>query len=440
MNAISLILFNLVFIVCNYYPKHILEADSPYSIIAVIINLLFFFVFAVFLVIAFNENKYIYETEIFSGNGKFLERIKIKKILLIVGIQCVFDIFALLFKEKSIFFSDVLTFALWLIFYFICVKEENNIFLKHKSGWIKAVLIAIVIADLYLSFKFFSKYNAATEKYIAGSAILKSIKRNCIFEFEVKNFFFDSICGAVLMIFHKLLNVSGYEEKKTSVSLSGARVMLLLIIAFVPTFFKTILFNYSCFSGINVQSSGNITYQNNEFGDASEVIKIYRRGTDFSKKLIFQIKKNNLLYNNYPIFNYSAIDELNLISETTEDGTLVMNYNLKEYDAEGTKYYLYKNDVICFRTKKEPAYIYSGKEKQDYSEQVLNIYKKQIEDNNWIFFESGSKYLLKYDSEFINHFLKRFSKGNFTAEESESLKKYNFKSSYIKNLSKKLLD
>ena len=57
INGLILLLLNFSYFICNFYPKHLLEFNGVLSIVGVVLNLVFYFIFALFLIIVFNKNK-----------------------------------------------------------------------------------------------------------------------------------------------------------------------------------------------------------------------------------------------------------------------------------------------------------------------------------------------------------------------------------------------
>ena len=131
VNVLTLLLLNIVFFVCNIYPKHIIEINNPVSIA---FNLIYYILFALFLIISINKNKNIFSEYIFFSLEKNRWKPILIRILLICGIKISFDIIILflplVLNENTVYLSDIFTVLLWIAFYGICASKEENVFRK----------------------------------------------------------------------------------------------------------------------------------------------------------------------------------------------------------------------------------------------------------------------------------------------------------------------
>ena len=71
INGLTLVLLNFSYFICNFYPKHLLEFNGVLSIVGVLLNLVFYFIFALFLIVVFNKNKNPFSENIFSLYSPF---------------------------------------------------------------------------------------------------------------------------------------------------------------------------------------------------------------------------------------------------------------------------------------------------------------------------------------------------------------------------------
>ena len=78
-NTISIILLNIIFWVCNYYPRHLFEFGSVNTVIATILNFIYFIGYFFVLYIFFVKNKTFFSENIFNTFQPFKEQIDIKK-------------------------------------------------------------------------------------------------------------------------------------------------------------------------------------------------------------------------------------------------------------------------------------------------------------------------------------------------------------------------
>ena len=112
-----LIILQAAYFVCNTYPKHIIEINGPVSIIAVLLNLLYFAAFSFFMVKVFRKNDAPQDGPCPSSAAS--KRTIFLTILLVWFARIFFDAVLLFWKsatDKTVFYQiDAVTIVEWII-------------------------------------------------------------------------------------------------------------------------------------------------------------------------------------------------------------------------------------------------------------------------------------------------------------------------------------
>ena len=441
INVLSLFLLNMIFFLCNFYPKHIIEINSPFSFVAIILNLLFYLLFSFYLVILFNKNKNFFSEKIFSPFEKFTQKIQLKKIVIICSIQILFDLLMsclkLIFNKNILYFSDIIIILIWVINYIICVKKENNIFLRKRFYIVIISFLVLFIISVSCDFIIIKEYNSVLNKYNMDSSIVIESVNNLDFIYQIKSFILDTVSGLTLIIFHTVFNNFAFKKEKVIRKIICG--VLLIFISFLFTFLKLMLYAPNSIKGINVTDSITKEYvSHNSFSANTKTIKIKRIDGNYIENDVFQKTYNQLFYNGNIVLEYTSYDDVKSISYFKENNEIIMR-NCFEKISDEIEFYLYKNETICFLNDNTPIIVLPNQSYDKYDNNLIVIYKKLIKDNNWEFFEQGAEYLLKYNESFITPYLERFACSEFSNNELEKLEHFDIQKSYIQYISKQML-
>ena len=442
IHCITLLLFNIVYFLCNTYPKHIVEISGSLSVVAIIFNFIYYILFALFIFVAFNKNHKSFFTDFFSRVNKTVRRIVLSRVLLICALQVTFDILTIfafpLLNDKILYVNDLLTVLGWIGFYIICADKDENIFLQ-KSGLIVGIILAVMLfVTGYGSYEIIKTGALAMQKHTLNATTMVNTIKNLDFLFEAKNFFLDTMGGVVLFTAHALCSRVKVVKKKNNKTKQVIRFILVLICSFILVGIKSAFLPAHCISGIDQRSSEtqNNTSSNSFYANTKTTV-ITRIDSNLSKKAVFQNTKNQLFYGETLILEYYSNDTINANTYEKIGNQITVKDCFEKVEGEVT-YYLYKNEVICFLHNGIPVAIHFEDLQEKHNEYVTAIYKSLIKNNNWNFFEQGAKYLLKHDNDFIKPYLQRFSVGDFKQEELETLNEMSFSKQYIQSLSQNL--
>lgn len=444
INGLTLILLNFAYFSCNFYPKHLLEFNNSLSILAILLNVIFYLIFAFFLILVFNKNKNPFSDNIFTPIQTIWQNIQIKKIVLIFVSKIFFDLLKYLasgvLDKNILYFIDFSTIALWIIFYNVCVTKNCNIFLKKPLVTLIVILLTFSIT-MFCNSTIIREYNFLSEKYSALSEYLVINTKNLDFIFQLKNFALDTLLGLILITIHSLLNKTIIVKDRLSSVKQIIRIFILIACFCVMVSIKTLIFPYACIYGFRTLTTENSPkVETNSFYVDTKIRLISRIGTSRSEEIVFSKTQDEIFYNGNLILTYTSNDNKKSDSYIINGNQMTIEDQFEKINYSNIAFYVYKNQVICFLDDNKPTAIpFNYTEKFSYNENLLLIYKALFENCNWNFFEQGTEYLLKYDKAFIAPYLERFSLGEFSERELEMLNKLFVNKYYIQRVSKDLI-
>ena len=445
LNCITLLIFNVIFLLCNVYPKHILEFENVSSIFATLLNLVFYFFYFMFLNMAFNNTHFLSKDFGFDFLP-FTKRIYLSKTLKLLIVQIIIDITKLLVcyiaKSYSFFVIDIITMMGWLSIYFIIVKKEFNVFIKRKAAILISITLLFIIM-LIFDFILVQEYFKLISKYQYDSIILQNGIKNCDFIFAIKNFIFDSLIGIIIIFFHYFYNEiqnydNGYSNGITFKFL--VKVFLLFVILIIACTFKTICLPYSSIKEFSVSSDSENSYVDDaKFYANTEIFSIERVGVNRVSEIDFTTTKDTILYNGDVIKEFYSNDSRKARTIEKNGNQIIISNIFDERVILETKVQIYKNQMFCFIQDDIPQAIHFS-EINNCSENkiILEMCKKLISEGNIGIFEYCDLYLCKYDSEFITPYINRYMYCDFTDDEIKSLNDYKIKKEYIVDIAKNL--
>ena len=425
-NCLLLILLNIAYFVCNRYPKHIIELGSSYAVFSVIFNLAFYVIFSLLIVVSFGDNKMLFSGSLTESFKERKKKKQIKKIGLILLCQILIDVLLLILGGKLNtninYLIDLTTAIQWVIFYITCVDKEKNILIQKSAIPMVGALLFLVGISFAVDFSMIEKSKLLFQKYDNNSQLYNTSIRNLQFMFEVKNCILDTVSGLSLLIVHFVCNRVKDNKKQNQLPQKIVRIFALLIFAFVLIFAKTLLLPYSCLRGFNINESIT-TIAQKEFYANTRTVTISRYYADDPNTVTYQKTKIELLYDGEPLLKY-----------VSNDNEKAASFEKANYD--GFEFYLHQNQVICYLDNNSPVVVLPGDTEPTNDGRLGDIYRALIENGNWNFYEQATKYLVNYDSEFIEPYIKRHMCGQFNQQEIDMLKKMQIKPTYIQEIAK----
>ena len=179
---------------------------------------------------------------------------------------------------------------------------------------------------------------------------------------------------------------------------------------------------YSCIRGFNINESIT-TIAQKKFYANTRTVTISRYSADDPNTVTYQKAKIELLYDGESLLKY-----------VSNDNEKVASFEKVNYD--GFEFYLHQNQVICYLDNHSPVVVLPGDTEPMNGERLGDIYRTLIENGNWNFYEQATKYLMNYDSEFLEPYIKRHMYGQFNQQETDMLEKMQIKPTYIQHVAK----
>ncbi len=214
-NALSIILLNIIFWVYNYYPRHLFDFEATkIAVVSTILNFVYFIGYYFVLYIFFVKNKTVFSKNIRSLFRDFKEQINIKKIVILVVVQIVFEILRIsmsaLSKEYSSIVIDIFILLSWIIVYSVLTFKREN-FIKNKKVLLIAIfsIACVFCVSVIFDNKIISEYQMATQRYEPFSGEKIQIIENLVFKQGVQDLVFDSLLGLAFILFHLVGKQSG---------------------------------------------------------------------------------------------------------------------------------------------------------------------------------------------------------------------------------------
>lgn len=447
LNVLTLILGNVLFWLCNVYPRHILEISSARSIVATFINFIYFVLFDLFLVIVFSKNKAPFAKNIFDKNVPVVKRFEIIRLLLLLFIQMIADIIALLIGKMAMEWKyiilDIVIVLQWFVIYII-IADKPIVFWKRPI----LLLICLVSVTALLGFSIYvdEKWLADTAlfftKYEVGSPILLSIQTNLQFAWEVKALVLDTLIGLIMIWLH-LCNMKKEEPEENSDILRGRRVATLLIrgSVLINVFVVMVIFKFTVWPDNSLQRSNthsrSVGFKERDFYNRVTDYELIRMGEDDTENIYYET-------HSYYIFWEQCTKQLFFTSDAhwpydyfSENGQIRNGYTRERFLIGEKEAYLLFNQVICFYEESKPQAI--RLEELNYLDKndiVIAVCKELLAEGNIFIFEYACDYLLINDQAFIRPYIERYAEGRFTDIEKEWMEKNFYKSEYVVNTAK----
>ena len=426
INTITVLLFNIAFWICNYYPRHLLEFSEITSGLSVFVNLLYFVFFYYFVILAFKRNETLF------SNRCRDEKNPIKFLPLLLIIQLVFDgvNVALDSAGAKLNFNGIGIFTVvqWILIYFILTKDDENIFKNRKVLLITAVSIAVIIGlSVFFDFVIFKEYSNALIKYEPQSEILNAIKTNAQFFHSIKLLVLDSATAILLLVMHGKSVSTKDGENVCNFTVCFSRVLILVVGVVIAGMLKT---HFLPFGAITGSYNRNVSYSNDEhleeFARELRDFTLYRftgeKTPCYSRHTVSLSKGGGeLLFLEMPV-------EENLYAHNIGDSTF------QKFIAKGIPAYIYNSQAICYyEGEEEIPRVADLKTLSTYqrADVVIEVCKQELRDGNIYIFEYCCDYLLKYDKEFIQTYIDRYAKGDFSALEERWMTENYYKSEFV---------
>ena len=444
ISILLIIILNVIFWICNYYPRHIFEISL--SVFGMILNVLYFIAYYYLLIIIFKQGRIPLFEENINDFETGAKRYHIKEFLILFGFQAVLELLSNIFCLISLPWhpvaSDLLLVIGWISIYLFLTAKTNKInHSKTKILVFSLLLILVVGASIIFDIKMAKDYIFATDKYAPLSPVIIQFYKNQQFWGSIKSLILDCLIASMLLVYH-LSNqpASTREKKRQDVPSFIIQIIVLLSALILACIIKFSFYPDSMINDFSSGSTQEITYQDNGHLDIkTEKFSLYR-GIDVlcyqNNKTIVGDGKGQVEFYWLNTESFYLLDEEEASApEAPNSVTLKSLYN--EYTFNGNKVYLYRKDAISFYDKGEHRVVLlKDLNSFEENETVIKLLEQLLSSGNVFAFEYGCDYLLKYDCEFIEQYIDRYATGDFTEKELTWLEKSYYQKDYIIDFAK----
>ena len=191
---------------------------------------------------------------------------------------------------------------------------------------------------------------------------------------------------------------------------------------------KYFVFPYNSISNTTVDKSDHINHVEKEIEIATKEITWYRFDGFSDKKEAYYSEADTVRYSS------------DVLLKTERLARPVGKRSRTVYEVDGIEVYAVLDNNVFAYAKDGKAYSYRAKDLPTAEPDNVLIFaleKMILEEPYWEEFENISRYLLKYDSDFITPVLERYAAGQFY--DSETYANPSIMPEYIQNISERLL-
>ena len=447
LNSLTLILLHVVFWICNYYPRHIIE-DSRHALPASLLNLVFFVLYAFVLIIIFAKNSTLFSSHIFAGQASVRSRVCLGKLFAILGAQVTLDILCLASglteSEYAFILSDTLIILSWVLTYLI-LAANNKTLRKNKKALaiVVGILTAVSIMILLFDSKLIVDYQAACQQYVSGCDYLANYRNNLDFMHSIGALILDSVVACTLVVFHMSLvapRASNIACKKCYSSVQfSVRVGVLFAAMLILYACKAFILPYAVFQEIS-GSNKVITrylYDGSYYCNLYHT-KIYRVSDDFKQKLCYQSLKSDVYCDKTKVGTMQHMSAADMYFST--GNTEVQSAaEFTEYRLDDITVYVYRQGALCFTENGKPCMIPFDEIKSCAENPIITeMCRRLISEGNITVFEYAAAYLYAHDKEFIVPYIVRYEQGDFNEIEAKVLEALAYRPEYISDIATSL--
>lgn len=473
LNTITLLLLNGVFWVGNIYPRHIIEITSlGFDFYSIFFNLLYHLIFFSFLVFFVSRNKTLFSEQAFvSFKTNFYSRY-IVQLSALCMLQFLTDFIQIQFSPVTrggmYLFNNIISVIYWLIVWKI-LAYKNETILKNKKHVFCMILFFAVIAGVFivLDMDKLVQYNILYEKYSYFSTYATKKLINLDFIHTVENFVIDTLMGASL-VFYFAFSYEKQKQKKTThnsqkiitndcikkkrnktvgLFITILRTGVLIALFFFMCWTDAIFFPEFSISDFNMQMSQSKRFAfDNTFDACITDITIFRKDRLGNDSVCYQTSKAEI-YNNKQAKNTIKVSEIQTDKYDVLDNyiwngkSLERTSNFKEYLLGSNVVYVFRNCAICYVDNDVPKIIeFDEIADSDENGVLIEICRQMISEGNFVAFEYSCDYLNKYDKKFLEPYINRYSKADFTSAEMEYMMILNYRPEYIQSVAKRKID
>ena len=197
---------------------------------------------------------------------------------------------------------------------------------------------------------------------------------------------------------------------------------------------RILIFPYSAINEIN--NSTESTEQritDDSFYASADCFKISRTNEYKDKKDIFKQTTIKIYFNQIELNKISVNGLYKIYDYSIISNLMTINDKFSEHEINGQSVYLLEDLAICYHENSTPKVVeFNEMNKQDESAVLTETIKKLVSEGNVSIFINAYDYLRKYDYKFANTISKRYMIAEFTNDEMMHIEKIGYKIEYLK--------
>lgn len=421
---------------CGTAAPHVVEVDA---VLASVYNALLFAVFFFCMLVFFKEERSVFEKRLVDTLlCPVWKQLYLKELALFIAIQVMADlcIAAVSFYDFRYVspVANLLACVKWLLIYWLAIKNKDFPLCNKRKGRILSAGVCLLPLALGItwSIRRITVWNSFAERFEVASAP---------YSMQLKNFSFEQTVECVVFELIIVLLLCGYHHfavnPKANGSIKGRAGFVRLLIRLACVFsVATILAGVKFIAfpkGFFLWNDGFSAHVQSfstepEFDVVPSPLILTQKSGPATENIVYE-------KNHYKVYFTQN-------QETVYLGTItpVRDVSDRQYTILETPVFLYKNCAICYFTNDSPTLIrfeeINGAEKDEI---LLAACKALVQEGNMDAFVSSAEYLRQYDPAFVEPYLLRYQKGNFSAAEETVIQSSGYRKDFVQSLADELL-
>lgn len=423
----SLFIYEVCYFIFVPYPKNLFDVRLMNSAYKYTPDFITKFILLILYIIIVNIIfKYVFFNEKYLFIKDFFKNIVIDFVCML-PVRLIFDIIISITPQWKYTYAEQFIVDLsFNIILFLFVFKKSRLYskkIRFNKKTVYLICIMCLVSVLYI-FISVSKVTQSIEyiNYLSKKYLTISIQdelQNISFKISLYTLLFNIISIIILYFIFSSMVVRTIQSD-TSKAKIIARIFSIIIIFILLFIIKGFLLPKNLLHKVIVESTETLNYQEQKNYDKNyKVIKIYR--SDGYNKDILVYSKNivYITYENKTILKVEK-DNSQSIGKIVNHGNEIFSYDTQAI------MYMDNNKPICVLSKD----IVTLKENQ----KLTQVLETLIGTGYFEFLEYSYEYMLKYDKNYLESFLKKYAQGNYIEN-----KNYNINRTYIMEFAQKSL-
>lgn len=401
---------------------------GSFVIIYIAKELLFYLAFWVIYIVVLSEENLRAK----SGKQKLIAAIVVQ-----VMVLCIKGVVSLI--DNGVFFGicEILIPIQWIALLYLFHKYDNS-----RCPSKAAILGILALTALWLPISLYYDYSALAKirnlqvSYYETSNVIKTLKNNTIFLYDVRQALGESIYGTVFYIFCR--SKTDYQERKGR-HLSKHIAQLLLSCLFSLCAYLICLFVAPSGCFVSASNINQNSFKRRGLNFSTQIIEIYRINTKHSAKELVYSKTNcKVRYDTQKITSFSVDGYYPAIQSTHRDDITSVFDNFLVVSENDREVGLFCNHIVVIANEESAQIIpIDSIGKLPENESLLALCRETVENNLFYAFPYNAQYLAHWDREYMTPYLKEYVKMEYTLK--KLIEEYGIRPEYVQEESSKIL-